>query len=271
MKHKVVVKIFLPNTRTSASSNSVEYLYGEIKCDYEYERECRQVLIFITSRRTERTNRQSARTKLIGEINAKQHTINQKDIAKDYVWLENNFDKSDAMRLKSICLPVSVPDPDRQYKVQIILYEPNTFLKLSKDEDGMPQNTAVLDPIAHLIELLRHKETSHTIQETWCRRIQHFLLLILITVNRLLMKKLLRRESAFLRHLSIWLNSIQLFTFKRCESECFAGFKIIICSDFTHSGRAWTIVFDVTFGMILMLILLRISDPGEYLMKFTEV
>lgn len=274
MKQKVVVKIFLPNTKTPPTSYQREYLYGEIKCEYEYERACRQVLIFVTSRRPEKTNYKSAKTQLIGEISANHTKHEQKDVAKDYVWLEYNSDAPDVTNLTNIHLPISAPDPEYRFKVQIILYEPKTFLKLSSSDDGFQQNTVVSGPIAYLIRLLRHREIPNKPPTVWCRRLQHFLWLILMTANRVLFHKLLRiNESAFLRHFSIWLHSIKLFTFKRFATlSTFLGLPMnIFFSHFYSSGRAWTIVFDVTFGMILMLILLRLSDPGEYLMKFTEV
>lgn len=37
------------------------------------------------------------------------------------------------------------------------------------------------------------------------------------------------------------------------------------------SGSAWTIVLDVAAGMLLMISLLHMVDPGKYLMNFTEV
>lgn len=276
MKQKVVVKVFLPNPRTHGPPiHQTEYLYGEIKSEYEYDRAYRQVLIYVTSIRPDQTSGNSARKQLIGEINVNHRKYVQKDVAKDYVWLEYDTDAPDIVRLKNICLPVSAPDPEYQFKVQIILYDPKTFLKLSRDVEGAQRNPAVLDPIAHLIELLRHSEIPNKPPHTaWCHRLQHFLLLILMTINRVLLHKLLRvNESAFLRHFSIWLDSIKLFTFKRLVTRPIRSpnqFLIYILV-FACSGRAWTIVFDVTFGMILMLILLRVSDPGEYLMKFTEV
>lgn len=216
MKQKVVVKIFLPNTKTPPTSYEREFLYGEIKCEYEYGRECRQVLIFVTSRRPEIAIYKSARTQLIGEISANQTKHDQKDVAKDYVWLEYNSDAPDVIRLTNILLTISAPDPEYLFKVQIILYEPKTFLKLSSSDEEIHQNTAVLDPIAYLIKLLRRSEIPNKPPTVWCRRLQYFLLLTLMTVNRVLLHKLLRiNESAFLRHFSIWLHSIKLFTFKR--------------------------------------------------------
>lgn len=216
MKQKVVVKIFLPNTITPPTSHQREYLYGEIKCEHEYGRACRQVLIFVTSRRPERKNCKSARTQLIGEISANQTKRDQKVVAHDYVWLEYDSDASDVIRLTKILLPISASDPEYLFKVQIILYEPKTFLKLSSSNGEIQQNTAVLDPIAYLIKLLRHTEIPNKPPTAWCRRLQHVLWLILMTINQVLLHKLLRiNESAFLRHFSIWLHSIKSFTFKR--------------------------------------------------------
>lgn len=276
MKQKVVVKIFLPNA-PSLEPAETEYLCGEIKCEYENERGCRQILIFITSRRQDRPNCTFESRQCIGEISANRTKCDQSHVDKDYVWLEYDPSASDAIRLKNICLPVSAPDPECQLKVQIILYEPQTFCELSKDDEELQPSTAAMDPITHLIKLLRHSELPDKSSQVRCGRFQQFLWLILMTINRILLCKSLRiNESAFLRHFSIWLNSIKLFTFKRFVNSlpftfaAFNGCKNVVLN-FTCSGRAWTIVFDVTFGMILMLILLRVSDPGEYLMKFTKV
>lgn len=216
MKQKVVVKIFLPNTRSSASTNQTEYLYGEVKCEYECESACRQIFIFIASRRPKQENCNSAKQQILGEISSNQWKYDNIECAEDYVWLEYDSDASDLIRLKKLCLPVSVPGPEYKFKVQIILYEPKTFLKLSKDDREMQSNTAVLDPIVYLIKLLRHREISNKPSSKWCHRLQQFFWLILMTVNRILSYEFLRKDkSAFLRHLSIWLNSIKLFTFKR--------------------------------------------------------
>lgn len=276
MKRKVVVKIFLPIPKTAGPVNQTEYLYGEIKCEDKYERACRQVFIFITSRRPERVTCRSARTQCIGEINTNQRKYNQNEVGKDYVWLQCNSNAPDVIRLKDICLPASAPDPECQFKVQIIVYEPKAFLKLSQDDGEFRTNTAVSDPIAHLIQILRHNEKPNKSPQTWCSRLQHFLWVVLMTVNRMLLHKLPRvNESAFLRHFYIWLNSIKLFTFKRLVTALIQRIQQILDKYFVLdsicSGKAWTIVFDVTFGMILMLILLRVSDPGEYLLKFTKV
>lgn len=235
MKQKVVVKIFLPKKNAPVLANQTEYLYGEINSEYTCERACRQVLIFVTKRRTDKTNDESTRTPLIGEIKTGHKISFQTDLRNDYVWLDCDSDAPDTVRLKHICLPTSAPDPECQFKVQIILYEPKTFLKLARDDGELHQNTAVLDPIAYLIKLLRHNELPNKPSQTWSRRLQHFLWLFLMTVNRVYVPKLLRiNESAFLRHFSIWINSIKLFTFKRlvdgwgCRCNC--PINISFCS-----------------------------------------
>lgn len=216
MRQKVAVKVFLPTTESSAPANETEFLCGEIKCELENDRGCQQILVFITSRRPNRVHCDAGSQQCVGEINARQTAYDQGGTVHDYIWLEHDPNARDVIRLKNICLPVSMPDAECQLKVQIILYEPQKFRKLSNGDDELPSSTSAQDPIVHLIKLLRRSEQPNKSPGVWCDRMQQFLWIALMAINRIVFHKLRRiNESALLRHFSIWLNSMKLFTFKR--------------------------------------------------------
>lgn len=62
---------------------------------------------------------------------------------------------------------------------------------------------------------------------------------------------LIFRDTAVSYHFSDWSKCVKKYDFK--------------------SGRAWTIIFDVVAGLVILFWLLWLGNPGEYLMKFTKV
>lgn len=59
------------------------------------------------------------------------------------------------------------------------------------------------------------------------------------------------RDTAVSYHFSDWSKCVKKYDFK--------------------SGRAWTIIFDVMAGLVILIWLMWLGNPGEYLMKFTKV
>lgn len=136
--------------------------------------------------------------------------------------------------------------------VQLFIYDYDAINCLSKNYDTWEhyeQNDIV--NLAQLINKTKSDIDQRTKIIKTVKTMKCFI--IFIQLLNLIVKplSLIFRDTAVSYHFSDWSKCVKKYDFK--------------------SGRAWTIIFDVMAGLVILIWLLWLGNPGEYLMKFTKV
>lgn len=136
--------------------------------------------------------------------------------------------------------------------VQLFIYDYDAINCLSKNYDSWEhyeQNDIV--NLAQLINKTKSDIDQRTKIIKTVKTMKCFI--IFIQLLNLIVKpfSLIFRDTAVSYHFSDWSKCVKKYDFK--------------------SGRAWTIIFDVMAGLVILIWLLWLGNPGEYLMKFTKV
>lgn len=197
-----IVKIFLPENIFHRKSHENGFLFGKINSDFEHRITC-----FITSLNVSPVP-ENEKYELVGFVTNKPN----QNVANPNERLLFEQANNTPLKLKDICLD-NLHVGNINYKIQIILYNLQRFKSLKNG-----QNYSQSNAIFQLIELLQSNENEDKQQKPFRmfqflrNRFFSFLLLILTYTSN---KILNFNESVFLRHLSIWANSLHRFTFKR--------------------------------------------------------
>lgn len=172
------------------------------------------------------------------------------------------------------------------FKIQVMLYDLPGFQSLSNnyEDEMLLQTPDLLDDgnnslmcLTRLLQLNKREKTSRTRRNSFFNRIfnvfQSVYLMFFVRLASII--RPVFGESAIYRHFSMWSDCIRCYSFQRwAPLEC-EMFHILIliygAIPVCFSGKAWTIVLDVVAGMILMISLLQMVDPGQHLIEFTEV
>lgn len=206
-REKITVKIFVPEAlQRSETAAEKEYLFGRIVFD-----EITGINVFVISRSENGADAAAEGNdfNVVGEVangNARTH-LKKNYCGRDIVLFER--DSSDAtrkLRLSSVSFPSFDLSNYNGLKVQLILYDTDQFSHLTISGD------ASSDPILRLVNFIQKNKQSPAKENAS----QSHLIMTVLSILTFLSNKILNfNESVFLRHFSIWSNSLHHFTFKR--------------------------------------------------------
>lgn len=228
------LKIFIP--KEFYSLKSTEILYGDSISNKDNNS------IFITNK--------SGSCEQIGEINSE----NQKsEIPADKsVYVNFSYNKIDNnLKITSVKFQEA-----NITNIQLFIYDYDAINCLSKNYDTWEpyeQNDIVY--LAQLVNKTKSNIDQRTeiIKTVKTEVMSMKCFIIFFKLLSLILKplSLIFRDTAVSYHFSDWSKCVKKYDFK--------------------SGRAWTIIFDVMAGLVILIWLLWLGNPGEYLMKFTKV
>lgn len=211
-KEKITVKIFIPKSLRFQNATKTEFLYGKITFDTILG-----INVFIITRTADKQSIKNG-LNLIGKIICETNQFNfKKQIERDHILFErNSIDNNDSdNKLKLIDIHFSNIDLSQSngFKVQLIFYEIDKFSQLTITKESSTK------PILQLIHLIQYEKNSKLLENTSLTSYQlcfNKFLLTLLNILTFLSNKILNfNESVFLRHFSIWSNSLHYFTFKK--------------------------------------------------------
>lgn len=186
----------------------------------------------------------------IGEINSESEK--SKNSINKSIYVNFSYNQIDeCLKIKS----VNFKEADVT-NIQLFVYDYEAIHCLSKNYDTWEpyeQNDIVY--LAQLINKSKSdfNKTTDVIKtvKSEVMSMKGFMIFFQLLTHILKPVSLIFRDTAVSYHFSDWSKCVKKYDFK--------------------SGRAWTIIFDVMAGLVILFWLLWLGNPGEYLMKFTKV
>lgn len=235
------ITIFLPQKYNSTKSSG--YLYG--KC-VQHEQTTK---FFIVS------DKEHQQLELVASID--ETSVHSPESLRNVVrFTAADLNYSDGLKVKELIVEgVALEKKEEVGSVYLICYNGLEHIdsKFKTVNISSEQKYDVIF-LATLLDLIKTNQQTLT-QELW-QKVRQFVFFYFMTAYNvcawsLMPLRPLLRHTAVFRHFQNWIVCIKSYSF--------------------DDGKAWTLIFDISAGILALTLLLKLGNPGAYLMQFTQL